>query len=180
MFGIKPSRGFVPTGCVLFERGARVGAGEYLAGAEELQRFSQRTAGFFADINVWLTPTVGGPPDPLGTLAGTEEEPLRGREGGGPLPHLRCRVRQHHGRPAMSVPASLPLAVAFLGRPGDHARLMALAAQLEVARPLARASPCSTRARAARVFEPFSASRGFAEAVAAGPPRSRPSRSMTS
>lgn len=77
----------------------------------------------------------------------------------------------------MSVPASLALAVAFPGRPGGDARLMALAAQFEAARPLARASPCSTRARAARGFEPFSASRRFAEA---GPPRSRRSRLVTS
>lgn len=83
VFGFKPSRGLVPTGCVLFERGARVGAGEYLAGAEEFQRFSRRTARFFADIDVWLTPTVGGPPVPLGTLAGTEEESLRGEKAAG-------------------------------------------------------------------------------------------------
>jgi hypothetical protein len=55
----------------------------------------------------------------------------------------------------MSGPAILPLAVAVLGCPGDDARVMALVAQLGAARPLARASPCSTRARAARVFEPF-------------------------
>lgn len=46
----------------------------------------------------------------------------------------------------MSVPAGLdseglPLAVAFLGRPGEDGRLMALAAQLEEARPWAHLHP---------------------------------------
>ncbi|WP_426990743.1 hypothetical protein [Pseudarthrobacter sp. Y6] len=51
------------------------------------------------------------------------------------------------GAHAMIVPDGLdsfglPLAVAFPGRPGDDARLLALAAQLGAARSLARASPC--------------------------------------
>ncbi|MET3176663.1 UNVERIFIED_ORG: Asp-tRNA(Asn)/Glu-tRNA(Gln) amidotransferase A subunit family amidase [Arthrobacter sp. UYCu721] len=51
------------------------------------------------------------------------------------------------GAHAMIVPAGwdsfgLPLAVAFSGRPGDDARLLALAAQIGAANSSARASPC--------------------------------------
>ena len=52
----------------------------------------------------------------------------------------------HLGNPAMSVPAGfaadgLPLAVQIIGRPGDEATLLSLAAQLEAERPWADARP---------------------------------------
>jgi amidase len=145
--GREPDEGDIePYTRALFERGSRVGAGVYLAGVEELQRFSRRTAGFFADIDVWLTPTVGAAPVPLGTLTGTDEEPLRGEEAAGSFLMFDGEYANITGGPAMSVPAGfdsdgLPLAVAFLGRPGDDARLMALAGQLEAARPWAHVRP---------------------------------------
>jgi amidase len=130
----------------LFERGGRIGAGEYLAGVEELQRFARRAAAFFADVDAWLTPTMGGPPVPLGTLTGTDEDPLRGEAAAGGFLMFDAEYANITGGPAMSVPAGLdseglPLAVAFLGRPGEDARLMALAAQLEEARPWAHLHP---------------------------------------
>jgi Asp-tRNA(Asn)/Glu-tRNA(Gln) amidotransferase A subunit family amidase len=125
---------------------ARIGAGEYLSGVEELQRFARRAAGFFADVDVWLTPTMGGPPVPLGTLTGTDEEPLRGEAAAGGFLMFDAEYANITGGPAMSVPAGLdgdglPLAVAFLGSPGEDARLMALAAQLEAVRPWAHLHP---------------------------------------
>ncbi|WP_373423085.1 amidase family protein [Sinomonas atrocyanea] len=130
----------------LFERGGRIGAGEYLAGVEELQRFARRAAAFFADVDAWLTPTMGGPPVPLGTLTGTDEDPLRGEAAAGGFLMFDAEYANITGGPAMSVPAGLdseglPLAVAFLGRPGEDGRLMALAAQLEEARPWAHLHP---------------------------------------
>ncbi len=52
----------------------------------------------------------------------------------------------HLGNPAMSVPAGfdvegMPLAVQVIGRPGDEATLLSLAAQLEAERPWAEARP---------------------------------------
>jgi amidase len=57
-----------------------------------------------------------------------------------------CVPWNHLGNPAMSVPAGfaadgLPLAVQIVGRPGDEATLLSLAAQLEAERPWADARP---------------------------------------
>jgi amidase len=57
-----------------------------------------------------------------------------------------CVPWNHLGNPAMSVPAGtaadgMPLAVQIVGRPGDEATLLSLAAQLEAERPWAEARP---------------------------------------
>jgi amidase len=57
-----------------------------------------------------------------------------------------CVPWNHLGNPAMSVPAGIaadgmPLAVQIVGRPGDEATLLSLAAQLEAERPWASARP---------------------------------------
>jgi amidase len=57
-----------------------------------------------------------------------------------------CVPWNHLGNPAMSVPAGIaadgmPLAVQIIGRPGDEATLLSLAAQLEAERPWAQERP---------------------------------------
>jgi amidase len=57
-----------------------------------------------------------------------------------------CIPWNHLGNPAMSVPSGfaadgMPLAVQIIGRPGDEATLLSLAAQLEAERPWADARP---------------------------------------
>jgi amidase len=57
-----------------------------------------------------------------------------------------CVPWNHIGNPAMSVPSGfaadgMPLAVQVVGRPGDEATLLSLAAQLEAERPWADARP---------------------------------------
>lgn len=131
---------------VLFERGRKVTAGEYLQGMEELQRFTRRVAAFFEDFDLWLTPTVGWPPLPLGTLTATAEDPLRGERQAGRFLMFNGEHANVTGNPAMSVPlatdsAGLPVGFSFLAAYGGEATLFRLAGQLEQARPWAGRRP---------------------------------------
>jgi amidase len=102
-----------------------------------------RVNAIFEDHDVLMTPVMGG-----------TALPVRRWEGRGALwtvlgmsrfyPY--CVPWNHIGNPAMSVPAGfaadgMPLAVQIVGRPGDEATLLSLAAQLESARPWADKRP---------------------------------------
>ncbi|MEA2346622.1 MAG: amidase [Thermoleophilaceae bacterium] len=99
----------------------------------------------FDDHDVLMTPTVGSPPIEVGRF-----------EGRGALATIYTGLRGFGaaftgtwnvcGNPAASVPAGigedgLPLAVQLIGRPGDEATLVSLAAQLEAERPWAQRLP---------------------------------------
>ncbi|MFF2345850.1 amidase [Pseudarthrobacter sp. NPDC058119] len=131
---------------VLFERGRKVSAADYLQGVEELQRFSRRIAGFFEGYDLWLTPTVGWPPLPLGTLTGPADDPLRGEREAGRFLMFDGEYANITGNPAMSVPlavdsAGLPIGMSFLASFGAEGTLFRLAAQLEQASPWAGRRP---------------------------------------
>jgi amidase len=134
---------------VLFERGLKVSAADYLQGVEELQRFSRRIAGFFENYDLWLTPTVGWPPLPLGTLTATLVDPLRGEREAGRFLMFDGEYANITGNPAMSIPsgtdsAGLPVGMSFLAAFGAEATLFRLAAQLERANPWAARRPTNT------------------------------------
>src|SRR5205085_6009893 len=113
----------------------------YLLAVERLQAFSRTVAGFLTEFDVWLTPTLGLPPVPLGAISGSAD-PGSADELSGRFLAYPCYVANVTGGPAMSVPLhwsgdALPVGVHFLGRFGDEATLLRLAAQLEQARPWA-------------------------------------------
>ncbi|HEX5610985.1 MAG TPA: amidase [Solirubrobacterales bacterium] len=102
-----------------------------------------RVNAIFDDHDLVMTPVMGG-----------TAVPVRSWEGRGALRTLLGMSRfypytipwNHLGNPAMSVPAGfgadgLPLAVQIIGRPGDEATLLSLAAQLESERPWADKRP---------------------------------------
>ena len=104
---------------------------------------SARVDAIFDDHDILMTPTMGG-----------TALPVRRWEGRGALWTLLgmsrfypyCIPWNHLGNPAMSVPAGfaadgMPLAVQMIGRPGDEATLLSLAAQLEAERPWADSRP---------------------------------------
>jgi len=136
---------FEPFVWSLYERGQSIPAAEYLLHVQNLQRLTRDVALFFDDYDLWLTPTLGTPPPPLGTFA---------FHGGDPF-ELRKRMATFSpftylgnvtGQPAMSVPLfwneeNLPVGTHFLARFGDEATLFRLAAQLEAARPWASRLP---------------------------------------
>jgi amidase len=128
-----------PLSWALYEMGCHYDAADYLIAVGNLQRMARDVSRFFEDYDVWLTPTLGEPPVPLGTFDSPPDDPLRGFTRSGefvPFTPL-CNAT---GQPAMSVPLfwnseGLPVGTHFIGRFGDEATLFRLAAQLEEARP---------------------------------------------
>jgi amidase len=102
------------------------------------------------DYDVWLTPTLGEPPLPLGSFDATPDDPVAGmRRAVQFVPFTPiCNMT---GQPAMSVPLfwndeGLPIGTHFVGRFGDEATLFRLAAQLESARPWSDRRPAVSAA----------------------------------
>jgi amidase len=104
---------------------------------------SARVNAIFDFVDVLVTPVMGG-----------TALPIRRWEGQGAVRTVLgmsrfypyCVPWNHLGNPAMSVPTGfaddgMPLAVQIIGRPGDEATLLSLAAQMEAERPWAQARP---------------------------------------
>jgi amidase len=129
----------------LYEMGQQQSASAYMLALLGLQRISRDIAQYFTEYDVWLTPTIGEPPVPLGTFDSPPDNPLQGLFRSAayvPFTPL-CNFT---GQPAMSVPLywndeGLPVGTHFIGRFGDEATLFRLAAQLEAARPWADRHP---------------------------------------
>jgi amidase len=120
----------------IYEMGRKVHASDYLLALQLLQGLGRVMASFLVDHHVWLTPTLGEPPVPLGTFDSPPDNPLQGF----------FRTCNCTGQPAMSVPLfwnaeGLPVGTHFVGRFGDEATLFRLAAQIEEARPWADRRP---------------------------------------
>jgi amidase len=119
--------------------GDTVSAASYLSAVSALQRMARTISSFMVDYDVWLTPTLGEPPLPIGELDPKPDNPMWSMmRAGAYVPFTPiCNMT---GQPAMSVPlhwnaAGLPIGAHFIGRFGDEATLFRLAAQLEEARP---------------------------------------------
>ncbi len=136
---------FEPFVWSLTQRGRKISGPEYLMAWQNLQQLSREVARFLTRYHVWMTPTLGQPPVPLGTFR---------FEGGDPF-QLRRRMSEFTpftylanvtGQPAMSVPLSwnaetLPIGIHFWGRFGEEDTLFGLAGQLERARPWSQRRP---------------------------------------
>jgi amidase len=130
---------FEPFVWAFTQRGRQVSAPEYLLVVQDLQRISRGVARFFADHDVWLTPTLGEPPVSLGTFSYAGGDPFEVRRRMAAFSPFAA-IANVTGQPAMSVPtywtaAGLPVGTHWAGRFGDEATLFRLAAQLEAARP---------------------------------------------
>jgi amidase len=95
--------------------------------------------------DLWLTPTLGEPPVPLGSFEPTPDNPRAGFDRAAEFVPF-TPLQNVTGQPAMSVPlywneAGLPIGTHFVARFGDEATLFRLAGQLEEARPWAHRRP---------------------------------------
>ena len=145
-----------PVNRFMLEAGRMLSASQYLAIREQLGVEAREAMRFFDDVDVLVTPTVPIPAPPVGeytTIA--EMEDLRGflMESmlGGTMPRFGWLAAftapwNVTGRPAVSVPLAVdengyPVGIQLVGRPGDEATLIRLAAQLERERPWATRRP---------------------------------------
>lgn len=135
---------FEPFVWAFAERGRGLNAPDLLLAVQDVQEQIRQSSRFFIDHDVWLTPTLGQPPVPLGTLvyAGDPVELRRRSAAFNPYNY----VSNASGQPAVSLPlrwseAGLPIGTMFTGRYGDEATLLRLAAQLEEAQPWAARRP---------------------------------------
>jgi amidase len=149
-----------PTTFALGLLGRALPAEQLSLALRHLELIGRAVGVFFADHDVLLTPTLARPPVPLGAIGPTASEKAQlralGMIGSGRLIRAVGLIDQAAenaldftpwtpvynatGQPAMSVPLwwngeGLPVGVHFVGRFGDEATLLRLAAQLERARP---------------------------------------------
>lgn len=136
---------FEPLTWGLYQLGNQLSASDYLLAITGLQRVSRDIAVFMRDYDIWLTPTLGEPPVPLGTFDSPPDNALQGLMRAAEFVPF-TPICNFSGQPAMSVPLywskeGLPIGTHFVGRFGDEATLFRLAAQLEQARPWANRRP---------------------------------------
>lgn len=114
---------------------------DFLLAVQDMQVFARRLAPFFDHYDVWLTPTLTCPPPPLGWFDFDPAHPRQATARMEQYPRFTS-LANVTGQPAISLPlcwneAGLPIGIQCMGRFGDEATLLRLAAQLESARPWA-------------------------------------------
>lgn len=135
---------FEPFVWAFSERGRSISGTDYLLALQDVQAEVRNYNRFFETHDLWLTPTLGRPPAPLGTLIykGDPIELRRRTARFSPFTYLA----NASGQPAISLPLhwpgdGLPIGVQFTARVGEESALLRLAAQLEQARPWADRLP---------------------------------------
>ncbi|MGD9763492.1 MAG: amidase [Candidatus Binatia bacterium] len=123
----------------IYEQGRRITAAQYLTAVAAVQRAGRAVGAFHATYDCWLTSTLGAPPLRLGTIDIDERDPMVAFA---PIINYVpfTPLQNLTGQPAISLPLhstaeGVPVGVMFSARFGDEFTLLALAAQLERARP---------------------------------------------
>lgn len=133
-----PHDGFEPFTWALVDHSRRKTSAELALALTTLQSATYAIADFMADVDVWLTPTLGAPPVRIGEIDQAARWMDLRRQLATYVPYTP--IANFAGLPAMSVPLDwssegLPLGTHFLARIGEEAILLRLAAQLEEAHP---------------------------------------------
>ncbi len=130
-----PGPALQPMNRWLLER--TISAGEYLRAVNQMQVISRRIVGFFEKFDVLVLPTYLHSPIRVGEWADLSCEETLQRIINWIAP---CPPFNASGLPAIALPAlldnnGLPLGIQIIGRPAAEATLIALAAQMEAAKP---------------------------------------------
>jgi amidase len=128
----------------LIERGRAVSAPEFGFALAQLRQHAARALAELASYDAVLTPTLAVPPLLVGALR-NDEDPAADFEGQKAFTPWTAAWNLT-GMPAASLPlhhtaSGLPIGMMLAGRPAEDARLYALCAQVEAARPWAERRP---------------------------------------
>ena len=123
------------------------------AGAEvQLEGFARQILGWMAPYDALLTPALAEAPVRHGVIDAMSDEPMAAFARSGTFTPFTALFNVS-GQPAISIPLlersdgiPIPLSVQLVGRPAAEGALLALAAQLEAARPWAHRRPALTAA----------------------------------
>jgi amidase len=131
-----------PMSWAIFSMIRKLGAIEIKTAEARLQSFARRLVAFLLPFDALLTPALAERPLPLGTLDTGAPDPMSTFTRSGLFTPF-TPVLNASGQPGVSLPLfegedGLPLAVQLVGRPAGEGALLALAAQLEAARPWAQ------------------------------------------
>ena len=130
---------FEPATWRMFLRDQKHSAADYLLAVQDLQQISRDVGHFFTNHDIWLTPTLAQPPMPLGYFDYTPQTRDQHLTRLGEFTGFTL-IANATGLPAISLPLhwnqdNLPIGVQLIGRYGEEATLLRLAAQLEQANP---------------------------------------------
>ena len=130
-----PGPALEPMNRWLLER--TISAGEYLRAVNQMQVIARRIVGFFEKFDVLVLPTYLHSPIRVGEWADLSCEETLQRIINWIAP---CPPFNASGLPAIALPAildnnGLPVGIQIIGRPAAEATLIALAAQMEAAKP---------------------------------------------
>jgi amidase len=128
-----------PMSWAIYSMIGKLNAIDGMGAAVRLQGFARRLVSFLLPYHALLTPALAERPLALGTLDTAAPEPMSTFSRSGYFTPF-TPVFNASGQPGISVPLfqgedGLPLAVQLVGRPAGEGALLALAAQLEAARP---------------------------------------------
>ncbi|MGH2853948.1 MAG: amidase [Solirubrobacteraceae bacterium] len=134
-----------PMSWAIFSMVKKMSAVEGFGASVRLQAFTRQLVEFLEPYDALLTPALAERPLALGTLDPAAPEPMATFNRSGLFTPF-TPVFNASGQPGISLPLfhgddGLPLAVQLVGRPAEEATLLALATQLEAARPWAERRP---------------------------------------
>jgi amidase len=128
-----------PMSWAIFSMSQQISSTQGMTMTFQLESFARALTSFLAPYDVLLTPALAERPLPLGTLDTGVPEPMQTFTRSGLFTPF-TPIFNASGSPGISVPLfhgedGLPLGVQLVGRPAGEGTLLALAAQLEAARP---------------------------------------------
>ncbi len=134
-----------PMSWAIYELASGINAHQYLAALYQLQGFSRQLITDLAPFDALLTPALAQRPVEIGAIDACSDDPLADFAASGRFTPFTA-VFNVTGQPAISLPVGhgddgLPVAIQLAGRPAAEGPLLALAAQVEAARPWADRRP---------------------------------------